>query len=143
MVETLANDLQVEFPGIGGFSAANLWRMRLFYSLYAGDVKLAPMVREIGWMHNLIIEKCKDEREREFFLTHNEDEKLPPMVREIGWMHNLLTHQIENKTIAEHALRESTKPIGVASYRVVSTLHQELRGQLSAPDQVSKLLEEL
>ena len=107
MVETLANDLQVEFPGIGGFSAANLWRMRLSYSLYAGDVKLAPMVREIGWMHNL------------------------------------LTHQIENKTIAEYALRESTKPIGVASYRVVSTLHQELRGQLSARDQVSKLLEEL
>jgi hypothetical protein len=47
-----------------------------------------------------------------------------------------------NKTIVEYALRESTKPIGVASYRVVSTLPEELRGQLPAPDQVSRLLED-
>ena len=49
---------------------------------------------------------------------------------------------IENKPIVEYALRESTKPIGVA-YRSVSTLHEELRGQLPAPDQVSKLMEDL
>jgi hypothetical protein len=41
-------------------------------------------------------------------------------------MRNLLTHHIENKTIVEYALRESTKPIGVASYRIVSTLPQDL-----------------
>ncbi|MBA2713958.1 MAG: DUF1016 family protein [Rubrobacteraceae bacterium] len=49
----------------------------------------------------------------------------------------------KNKTIVEYALKESTKPIGVASYRVVSTLPEELRGQLPALDQVSKLLEDL
>jgi hypothetical protein len=37
-------------------------------------------------------------------------------------MLNLLTHYIENKPIMEYALREPTKPIGVASYRVVSSL---------------------
>ena len=58
-------------------------------------------------------------------------------------MHNLLTHHIENKPIVEYALREPTKPIGVASYRVVSTLPEELRGQLPAPNQVSKLREDL
>ena len=31
VVETLANDLQKEFPGIQGFSARNLWSMRLFH----------------------------------------------------------------------------------------------------------------
>jgi hypothetical protein len=72
-----------------------------------------------------------------------EDEKLPPLVAEVHWMHNLLTHHIENKPIVEYDLRESTKPIGVASYRVVSTLPEELRGQLPAPDQVSKLLKDL
>jgi hypothetical protein len=41
------------------------------------------------------------------------------------------------------ALRDSTKPIGVASYRVDSTLPEELRGPLPATDQVSKLLEDL
>ncbi len=49
----------------------------------------------------------------------------------------------KNETIVEYALRKSGKPIGVASYRVVSTLPEELKGQLPAPDQVSKLLEDL
>jgi DUF1016 N-terminal domain len=34
VVEQLAKDLQAEFPGISGFSAANLWRMRLFYETF-------------------------------------------------------------------------------------------------------------
>ena len=31
VVETLAQDLQLEFPGRNGFSAPNLWNMRDFY----------------------------------------------------------------------------------------------------------------
>jgi predicted nuclease of restriction endonuclease-like (RecB) superfamily len=280
VVETLAEDLRAEFPGIGGFSARNIWNMRNLFLTYSENEKLQPLVAEIGWTHNLIImEKCKDDLEREFYLR---------MTRRLGWTKNVLTHQIENKTyektmlgqtnfeatlpeeirgqaklavkdeytfdflelgdehserqletailgriepflremggvfsfigsqyrlevgdqeyfvdlllhhrrlrclvaielkigeflpeyvgkmqfylaalddsarmedenpsigiilcksrnktIVEYALRESTKPIGVASYRVVSTLPQELRGQLPAPDQVSKLLEDL
>jgi predicted nuclease of restriction endonuclease-like (RecB) superfamily len=280
VVETLADDLQAEFPGIAGFSARNIWRMRNFYLTYHANEKLPPLVAEIGWSHNLLImEKCKDDQEREFYLR---------MTRRFGWTKNVLTHQIENntyektmlgqtnfeetlpeeirgqatlavkdeytfdflelgdehserqletailgriepflremggvfsfigsqyrlevgdqeyfvdlllhhrrlrclvaielkigeflpeyvgkmqfylatlddkirmqdenpsigiilcksknKTIVEYALRESTKPISVASYRIVSTLPEELRGQLPAPNQVSKLLEDL
>ncbi|MEY2831956.1 MAG: hypothetical protein RLZZ574_1214, partial [Cyanobacteriota bacterium] len=40
-----------------------------FYEAYVKNEKLAPMVREIGWTHNLVIlEKCKDDLEREFYL---------------------------------------------------------------------------
>ena len=68
VVGQLAKDLQVEFPGVGGFSAANLWRMRLFYDNYCNDQKLAPLVREISWSKNIIImEKCKDSLKREFY----------------------------------------------------------------------------
>jgi hypothetical protein len=31
VVEKLAKDLQKEFPGMQGFSASKLWRMRTFY----------------------------------------------------------------------------------------------------------------
>ncbi|MBT3255929.1 MAG: hypothetical protein HN366_05645 [Deltaproteobacteria bacterium] len=55
VVVQVAADLQQEFPGISGFSASNLWRMRGFYKTYVEDEKLAPMVREIGWTYNLII----------------------------------------------------------------------------------------
>ena len=69
IVETLAKDLQAEFPGVSGYSADNLWRMRKFYLNYANKPKLAPLVQEIAWAHNIaIMEKCKDDLPREFYL---------------------------------------------------------------------------
>ena len=44
VVERLAADLQAEFPGVSGFSASNLWRMKGFYEVYAPSEKLAPLV---------------------------------------------------------------------------------------------------
>ncbi len=46
IVETLAKDLQKEFPGVQGFSSAKLRRTRNFYLTYHPNEKLAPMVRE-------------------------------------------------------------------------------------------------
>ena len=280
VVEKLAADLRTDFPGISGFSASNLWRMKLFYETYAQQEKLAPLVREIGWSHNLIIfERCKDDLQREFYIR---------FTRKFGWTKDVLHHHIDNQTyektllnqtnfdqtvseeirnqaklavkdeytfdflelgdeynerqleqalvsrvenflremggmftfvgsqfrlavsdkeyfidlllyhrllkalvalelktgeflpeyvgklqfylavlddtvrlpdenpslgiilcrtkdklIVEYALRESNKPIGVAAYRIVSTLPAELRGQLPSPEQIAKLLEEV
>ena len=53
VVETIAQNLRQDFPKITGFSASNLWRMKLFYESYQGSEKLAPLVREIGWTHNM------------------------------------------------------------------------------------------
>jgi predicted nuclease of restriction endonuclease-like (RecB) superfamily len=99
VVEQLAKDWQAEFPGITGFSAANLWRMQLFYQSYAENEKLTPMVREIGWTHNLVIlEKCKDDLEREFYLR---------MTRKFGWTKNVLIHHIENQTYEKTLLNQT------------------------------------
>ena len=65
VVETLAADLQNEFPGMNGLSNRNMWRMRRFYTEYKF---LPPMVAEISWSNNIIIvEKCKDVNERKFY----------------------------------------------------------------------------
>lgn len=49
VVERLAADLQRSFPGISGFSASNIWRMRAFYLAYASDLTiLAQPVRELA-----------------------------------------------------------------------------------------------
>jgi predicted nuclease of restriction endonuclease-like (RecB) superfamily len=99
VVGTLAEDLKTEFPGITGFSASNLWRMKLFYETYQSSEKLAPLVREIGWTHNLVImEKCKDDLEREFYLR---------MTRKYGWTKNVLIHQIENQTYEKTLLNQT------------------------------------
>ena len=55
VVETLARDLQAEFPGRNGFSAQNLWYMRQFYSEYQGQPKLQPLVGEISWANDCAI----------------------------------------------------------------------------------------
>lgn len=99
VVEQLAQDLQTEFPGTGGFSASNLWRMRQFYQTYSGNEKLAPLVREIGWSHNVaIFEQCKDDLQREFYLR---------MTRKFGWTKNVLVHQIENQTYEKTLLNQT------------------------------------
>jgi predicted nuclease of restriction endonuclease-like (RecB) superfamily len=99
VVEQLAKDIQKEFPGISGFSTANLWRMRSFYLGYVDNPNLAPMVREIGWTHNLaILEKCKDDLEREFYIR---------MTQKFGWTKNVLIHQIDNQTYEKTLLNQT------------------------------------
>jgi predicted nuclease of restriction endonuclease-like (RecB) superfamily len=48
----------------------------------------------------------------------------------------------KNRTIVEYALRDARKPIGVATYRILKHLPKELKGQLPAPEQIIKLLED-
>lgn len=99
VVEQLAKDLQSAFPGIGGFSSRNLWYMRNFYLCYGGSSKLQPMVAEISWTHNLLImEKCKNDLEREFYIR---------MTRKHGWTKNVLIHQIENQTYEKTLLNQT------------------------------------
>ena len=99
IVERLALDLQAEFPGISGFSARNIWRMRDFYLTYHAHEKLSPMVTEISWSHNLVImTKCKDDLEREFYIR---------MSRKYGWTKNVLIHQIENQTYEKTLLSQT------------------------------------
>ena len=99
VVERLAADLQQEFPGIGGFSARNIWRMREFFLTYWENEKLSPMVAEIGWTHNLIIlEQCKDDLKREFYIR---------MTRKFGWTKNVLIHHIENQTYEKTLLNQT------------------------------------
>lgn len=112
VVDQLARDLQAEFPGVSGFSASNVWRMRSFYLAWSetdlaqpareigpGE-NLAQPVREIGgselpqpvaevpWGHNItLIEKIKAPAERLWYAQKT---------IEYGWSRAVLTHQIES-----------------------------------------------
>ena len=111
VVEQLAKDLQAEFPEVRGFSPRNIWNMRNLYLNYCKSQKLQQLAAEIGWMHNIvIIEKCKDDLEREFYLR---------MTRKFGWSRNVLIHQIENqsyeKTLLNQTNFEQTLPVEISS----------------------------
>jgi predicted nuclease of restriction endonuclease-like (RecB) superfamily len=99
VVEQLAGDLRKEFPGIQGFSAQNLWRMRQFYLTYQNDKKLSPMVREIGWTHNiLIMMNCRDDLQKEFYIR---------MTKKFGWTKSVLINHIENQSYEKTLLGQT------------------------------------
>jgi predicted nuclease of restriction endonuclease-like (RecB) superfamily len=94
VVETLARDLQAEFPGQNGFSSQNLWFMRQFYCEYVNKPNLQPLVREISWTKNLIIfSRCKDDLEQEFYLR---------ATARYGWTKAVLQHQVDNKSYEKY-----------------------------------------
>ena len=69
VVEQLSQDLISEHESFRGFSKDNLWRMRMFYLEYHDNSKLAQLVPEIPWGHNiLIMQKVKGSKEREYYM---------------------------------------------------------------------------
>ena len=109
VVNVLSDELQKEFPGAKGYSAANLWRMRNFYLNYRDSEKLAPLVREISWSNNVVImEKCKDELEREFYLQ---------MTKRFGWTKRILTNYIESQTYEKYLLNQTNFDIALPKER--------------------------
>lgn len=99
IVQVLSTELQKEFPGAKGYSAANLWRMRNFYLTYRSSEKFAPLVREISWSNNIIImEKCKDDLQREFYIQ---------MTKRYGWTKRILTNFIEAQTYEKYLLNQT------------------------------------
>ena len=99
VVQQLAADLRVEFPGMAGFSRRNVFYMREFYLRYRDLPKVQPLVAQIGWTHNLLIlQRCKDALEREFYIR---------MTRKFGWTKNVLIHQIENRSYEKSLLGQT------------------------------------
>lgn len=99
IVQILSKELQKEFPGAKGYSAANLWRMRNFYLSYRDSEKLAPLVREISWSNNIIImEKCKDDLQREFYIQ---------MTKRYGWTKRILANFVEAQTYEKYLLNQT------------------------------------
>lgn len=114
VVENLARDLQAAYPGHNGFSARNLWKMRNFYTEYRDTPILQPLVADLSWTKNLVIvERCKDNLEREFYLR---------ATARFGWTKAVLEHQIDNKSYEKYLLNQTNFD---------DTLPEEIKGQAS------------
>lgn len=68
-VQALAEAIRQRYPTMTGYSASNLWRMKQFFETYRNQSKLATLLRELSWSHNLaIMSRSKRDEEREFYL---------------------------------------------------------------------------
>ena len=114
IVQILSKELQKEFPGAKGYSAANLWRMRNFYLSYRDSERLAPLVREISWSNNVVImEKCKDDLQKEFYIQ---------MAKRYGWTKRVLTNFIEAQTYEKYLLNQTNFELTVPENRKVQAM---------------------
>jgi len=105
-VDRLAADLQKAFPGVRGFSASNVSRMRAFFLAYSGEPEISAQpvpkssdrapgknqppvpLAEIPWGHNVVLLfKVADLAERLWYAAKT---------LEHGWSRPVLTVQIES-----------------------------------------------
>ena len=91
----MSQELQKEFSGAKGYSAANLWRMRNFYLTYRDSEKLAPLVREISWSNNI------------------------KMSKQYGWTKRILSNFIEAKTYEKYLTNQTNFDLTVPEERRV------------------------
>lgn len=116
VVKEFSDFIQSRYVGIKGFSSSNIWRMKQFYETYCGNEKLATLLRELTWSHNLQILSCKTDEEREFYLTLSVRNRYSfrELKRQMdsGLYERTMMSEITNKLITERsegltALRDS------------------------------------
>jgi len=145
VVEILASDLQKEFENTDGFSARNLWNMRMFYLQYRNNEFLLQAVAEIPWGHNLLImNKITDQNEREYYIKATIENGwsrnvLGLQIKSNAYQRHMLTAEKENFEV-EYAIRGFSKPMGVAEYKLTKELPSEFKGTLPTPQELKKEL---
>lgn len=95
VIEKFCKDIQSDFPGLKGFSRANIFYMRLFYLTYeivqqaVGQLETPPgFCLNIPWGHNIfLMGKVKNLQEREWYAK---------AVVEHGWSRSMLELWIES-----------------------------------------------
>ena len=114
VVERLAKDLKAAFPEMRGFSRTNLFYMRQVYQAWTdADESVQQLVGQIPWGHHLVlVSKLGDPAARAWYP--------------------------KNRLMVEYALRDLSKPIGVAEWetRIVASLPKELKGSLPTVEEL-------
>lgn len=78
VIQQLAVHIAQKHPDLKGFTRSNLFRMKQIFEVYRDDAKVAPLVRQLSWTHNLVIlSRCKLPEEREFYIRLAIKERLP------------------------------------------------------------------
>ncbi len=94
-LEQLSADLQSSFPGMGGFSCANLNRTKLFYESYP-IFESAALISKLPWSHIIVLmQKIKDLHIRDWYAKYG---------IENGWSRSALEHHIASQLFERQGL---------------------------------------
>jgi predicted nuclease of restriction endonuclease-like (RecB) superfamily len=97
VVEQISRDLKLAFPAMKGYSPRNLKYMRAFATNYPDSQFVQQLAAQIPWFHNcVILEKVKDQIEREFYIRKT---------IENGWSRDVLEIKLKRVCICGKAKR--------------------------------------
>lgn len=117
VVRQLAEHLAQTQPGLRGFTRSNLFRMCQFYETYHAEEKVAPLVRQLSWSHNLIIfSQSKRPEEREFYVRMAIQEKWSKRELERQFKAALFERSVTQPAKVSAALRQ-THPAALEIFR--------------------------
>jgi len=89
VIDRLARDLEVEFPGIEGFSPRSLKYMRKLAEAWPDDAFVQQLIAQLPWGHNLrVLDRVNDRPTREWYLR---------AALRHGWSQNVLAHMISSR----------------------------------------------
>jgi predicted nuclease of restriction endonuclease-like (RecB) superfamily len=88
VIDRLSHDLQVEFPGVEGFSPRSLKYMRALAEAWPDSSIVQQLIAQLPWGHNLrVLDRIKDRPTREWYLR---------AALEYGWSQDVLVLQIKS-----------------------------------------------
>jgi predicted nuclease of restriction endonuclease-like (RecB) superfamily len=89
VIDRLAHDLQIEFPGVEGFSSRSLKYMRALAGAWPDEEIVQQLIAQLPWGHNLrVLDRVKGWPTREWYLR---------AALEHGWSQNVLVHMIAGR----------------------------------------------
>ena len=115
-VKDLSSYILSKEPGIRGYSAQNIWRMKQFYETYCDHEKLSTLLRENTWSNNLhIMSKTKSYDEKEFYLR---------LARKEHYSARELERQIDSGYYERLALSSGKAPSSLEAREIAFCLHE-------------------
>ena len=156
-IERLSKDLQNAFPGIAGFSATNVFRMKAFFEAYQEISTAVPILEKlpifmIPWGHNIILLRMVKDNEQRFWYAKQAIQN--------GWSRSTLETWIEsdlykrqgkaltnfkNKLPAPHSdiAHQTLKDPYLLDFLVMHKEHTEQEIEQGLIDHIQKFLLEL
>ena len=106
VVEQLSGDLRLRYPGVKGYSAANLWNMKRFYETYQKlQTVSGELLFSISWSnHVAILDSAQSHEEKEFYIK---------MCIKERWSNRELRRQLDSSLFERYMLAD--KPEKVAA----------------------------
>lgn len=156
-IERISEQLRKELPGLRGFSAESIKKMRSFYEFWQPYINRSPLatdLRQPNSKSDIDIDSftlqqwspIANEINREEFLSisfsHHMEilNKTKKLYEVLFYIHQTVLHKSADKAFVEYVIRDYNNPMGVATYKTVTDMDEKIRRSLPDMEDMRKLL---